>query len=300
MKRPSVLFIAPTRIGDAVLAASILRHIQSTMPEAEVTIATSPLAAPLYEGYPLLKRIIPVVKQRHNRHWLALWRETSGTRWDAVWDVRGSILSFVLRIRRRYYYVPPKEPAPKVKQYEKAFGTGVLPYPMLWPHPSDCEAAAQLLPEGTRYLILAPIANWEPKEWPLESFITLARLLLTGFCRGYRPVIICAAHERVRALPMLKALEEFHPVDLTHGSAPLLTIYAAMQRAHGFIGNDSGLMHMAAAANIPTLGVFGPTPHLIYQPWGEHADYVRAEDGDLSQLKPETVARAFRQLLDRT
>ena len=42
-----------------------------------------------------------------------------------------------------------------------------------------------------------------------------------------------------------------------------------------FIGNDSGLMHLAAASGIPTLGLFGPSPERHYGPWGAHAAVVR-------------------------
>jgi ADP-heptose:LPS heptosyltransferase len=92
---------------------------------------------------------------------------------------------------------------------------------------------------------------------------------------------------------MLEALAEFAPLDLTTGEAPLLTVFACMQRAHGFIGNDSGLMHMAAAAEIPTLGLFGPTPMDVYQPWGIHAHAMRAPDGDLQALSAQAVAERF-------
>ncbi len=292
-----VLFIAPTRIGDAVLASSILAHIAATEPSARVTIATSTLAAPLYAGFPQLERIIPITKRSYNRHWLALWRETMGTGWYALWDMRHSILSYTLRARHRHTYTPPKQVAPKVKQYEMAFGTGALPHPVLWPRTEDIAAAHALLPEGGRYLILAPIANWEPKEWPLDAFTTLARSLLSGACAGYRPVIICAGHERVKALPMLAALADFAPIDLTHGDHHLLTLYAAMQRAHGFVGNDSGLMHMAAAAGIPTLGLFGPTPSAIYQPCGKRAAFIQSPDRSMEAITPEQVHKAFTQLM---
>jgi heptosyltransferase III len=293
----NILFIAPTRIGDAVLATSILRHIQISDSTARVTIATSSLAAPLFAGYPQLHRIIPITKRSYNRHWLKLWRETIGTHWDAVWDIRNSILSYTLRMRARHTYTPPPAEAPKVKQYEQSFGIEPLPYPTLWPRPEDTTAATLLLPDDARYLVFAPIANWGPKEWPMEHFISLAKNLLTFNYAGYRPVIICAGHEREKALQMLVALTKFNPVDLATGTAPLLTIFACMQRAHGFIGNDSGLMHMAAAASIPTLGLFGPTPHAVYQPWGARAAYLCAPSGDLSQLTPHAVAEAFQNIL---
>ncbi len=297
MTQPNILFIAPTRIGDAVLSTSILRHIAETQPDARVTIITSPLAAPLFAGFPQLARIIPITKRSYNRHWLAAWRATIGTKWDEVWDMRGSILSFTLRIRRRHYYVPPKDEAPKIKQYEKAFGLTNLPYPTLWPSAEDTATASALLPAGERYFILAPIANWAPKEWPLAHFTALAQSLLTGHLRGVRPVIICAGHEREKALPLLTALAPFNPVDLTRGELPLLSVFACMQRCHGFVGNDSGLMHMAAAAETPTLGLFGPTPHAVYQPWGIKASYLTAPAGDLTQLTVETVASHLREMV---
>jgi heptosyltransferase III len=297
MSEKNILFIAPTRIGDAVLATSMLRHLLTTEPTARVTIITSPLSAPLFEGYPNLAHIITVTKQTYNRHWLKLWRETFGTRWHALWDMRNSILSYTLRSTSRHTFRKTKHVAPKVKQYESVFGIPALPYPTLWPRNEDTSLAANLLPPSSRYLIFAPIANWAPKEWPLHHFIEVAKLLLSGTCAGYRPIIICASHEREKAAPMLEALAEFSPIDLTQGNTHLLSVFACMQRAHGFIGNDSGLMHMAAAASIPTLGLFGPTPHEIYQPWGERAGYLRAPNDDLSLLKPLDVAEKFQQLL---
>ncbi len=297
MHEKHILFIAPTRIGDAVLATSILSHLLSTEPMARVTIITSPLSAPLFEGYPRLERIIAVTKQTYNRHWLKLWRATFATRWHAIWDMRNSILSYTLRSTARHTFSKTKHIAPKVKQYEHVLRTGALPYPTLWPREEDVNAAKALLPDGSRYLVFAPIANWAPKEWPLPYFIEAATTLLTGACAGYRPVIICASHEREKAAPMLAALAAFSPIDLTHGDAHLLTVFACMQRAHGFIGNDSGLMHMAAAASIPTLGLFGPTPHEIYQPWGTCASFIREDNDDLASLSPATVAETFQTLL---
>jgi lipopolysaccharide export system permease protein len=291
-----ILFIGPTRIGDAVLASAILAHILAKSPDAQVTIATSPLATPLYEGFPLLEHIIPMVKQTYNRHWLKLWREVGTRRWDEVWDVRGSIVGHLLCTRALHSFVPPKNGAPKVEQYAQAFGTGPLPYPTLWPREADSRSAQRLLPDGQRFLAFAPTANWAPKEWPVRHFIALAQELLTGACAGYRPIIIAAGHERERALPLLEALASYQPIDLTNGELSLLEIYACLQRAHGFVGNDSGLMHMAAAAGISTLGIFGPTPSAIYQPWGNHAGFIASTDGTMASITPSMVAKRFSQL----
>ena len=46
---------------------------------------------------------------------------------------------------------------------------------------------------------------------------------------------------------------------------------------HFFVGNDSGLMHIAAASGVPTLGLFGPSREKHYAPWGDHTAVVRTK-----------------------
>ena len=49
---------------------------------------------------------------------------------------------------------------------------------------------------------------------------------------------------------------------------------AAIARCSFYIGNDSGLMHAAAAAGVPTVGLFGPSWPYLYKPWGPHTGYA--------------------------
>jgi heptosyltransferase-3 len=289
---PHILVIAPTRIGDAVLATSILEHIRVQQPNARVSIITSSLSAPLYAGYPLLGEVIAIDKQRRSMHWWHIWRAAIGTHWDAVWDMRGSALAYMVRTRHRYVFNGCDDPLPKVKQYEQRFGI-TLPYPVLWEREADGAYAASLLGDAQNILALAPCANWGPKEWPMERFAELAKRLCHE--RAMRPMVICAAPEQPRAQALLNALAEFSPIDLTRGEATLLGVYACLKRAHLFVGNDSGLMHMAAAASIPTFGLFGPTPHAIYQPYGAAAHVVVAPGGKLDALSVDAVAESIRK-----
>ena len=56
----------------------------------------------------------------------------------------------------------------------------------------------------------------------------------------------------------------------------MLTTFACFKRVRLFVGNDSGLMRLSAAAGAPTLGLFGPSQHLRYRPWGERTAFVRS------------------------
>jgi ADP-heptose:LPS heptosyltransferase len=103
-------------------------------------------------------------------------------------------------------------------------------------------------------------------------------------------------------------------IDLT--GQDLLVAHAALKRARLFIGNDSGAMHLAAAAGVPTLGLFGPSDERRYAPWGPNArvvrgardlDQIRAADPGLNQavchmmdLSVEKVVRAADELLAQT
>ncbi|MGH6719681.1 MAG: glycosyltransferase family 9 protein, partial [Alphaproteobacteria bacterium] len=78
--------------------------------------------------------------------------------------------------------------------------------------------------------------------------------------------------ETLAARPIAEALPG--AVDLV-GRTTLLEAAAVLTRAALFVGNDSGLMHVAAAAGAPTVGLFGPSRAEHYGPRGARAVAVR-------------------------
>jgi ADP-heptose:LPS heptosyltransferase len=62
------------------------------------------------------------------------------------------------------------------------------------------------------------------------------------------------------------------------GGEDLLDVAACFARARLFVGNDSGLMHLAAAVGAPTLGLFGPSRETRYGPWGPRSRAVRTPE----------------------
>jgi ADP-heptose:LPS heptosyltransferase len=106
-----------------------------------------------------------------------------------------------------------------------------------------------------------------------------------------RVLILGGPDDRRTTDPLRMALPRDRCLDLV-GRIDLLTAHAALKRARLFVGNDSGLMHLAAAAGAPTLGLFGPSDERLYAPWGRHTGVVRgarslaeirAIDPDLNQ-----------------
>ena len=62
------------------------------------------------------------------------------------------------------------------------------------------------------------------------------------------------------------------------GKCSLGEIFLIMKECKLFIGNDSGLMHLAAASSTPTIGLFGPSDSKIYGPWGEKTLSILSPD----------------------
>ena len=73
-----LLFITSTRIGDTVLSTGLLDRFMAMLPDAPVTVACGPVAAPLFAHLPRLERVHAMAKRRRGGHWWELWRPVPG------------------------------------------------------------------------------------------------------------------------------------------------------------------------------------------------------------------------------
>ena len=294
-----ILFVTATRIGDAVLSTGLLSHLIERHPEARLTIAAGPVAAPLFEAVPGLERLAIVQKRPWALHWPLLYGRVATRRWDLVVDLRGSALAWLLRTRERRVMGKGQAAQHKVRQLGSLFRLDPPPSPCLWTAPRHERAAEALLPPGAPVLAIGPAANWRGKEWRADRFAELARRLIAsdGVLPGARVAVLAAAHERAQAEPVLAAIPAERRIDLV-GRTELLTAAAALRRCALFVGNDTGLMHIAAASGVPTLGLFGPSPVEQYAPWGRCAAWVCTETPRSAMFPPGFDHRTTDTLMD--
>ena len=271
-----LLFITSTRIGDAALSTGLLGHLIAQNPGARVTVAAGRVSAPLFRAVPGLESVIPIDKRSFNRHWLDLWRRVAPRRWDLAVDLRASAIAYLLRTHRRLVIGPPDPARHRVVELGDLVGCDPPPAPRVWLGPEQEAAAARLLPGAGPVLAVGPAANWSGKQWRPDRFAELARRLTAagGPLAGARVAVLAAPHERAQAAPVLAALDPARRVDLV-AVGDLGIVAACLARCGAFVGNDSGLMHLAAAAGVPTLGLFGPSQDRRYAPWGPHCAVVR-------------------------
>jgi heptosyltransferase-3 len=266
-----ILFVTSNRLGDAVLSTGLLDHLIRTHPEARITVACGPVAEGVFARMPNHERTIVLDKRPYSLHWLPLWACAATTLWDLVVDIRGSALAWTVLARRRA--VMRRSSGHKVAQLGAVLGLDPPPLPVMWTAPEDRARAAALLPAARPVIGLGPTANWAPKAWPAERYAALFNVLTAGPLPGAVPAIFAGPGEAERAMaaPLLAVLPE--AVDLV-GKMTLPEAAACLARCALFVGNDSGLMHLAAAAGTPTLGLFGPTPAHEYAPSGLRAASV--------------------------
>ncbi|MFS2219746.1 glycosyltransferase family 9 protein [Commensalibacter sp. ESL0382] len=294
-----ILFITSTRLGDAVISTGILDYLLQTYPQAKFTIACGPVAAGLFDAMPRRDKTLVMNKYRFDFHWLLLWSQCVMQSWDLVIDLRGSGIGYFLRTRKKCIVRGGRIKEHRVHYLARSLSLSYTPLPVVWIDEKNKKMAAEKLP-ADHYIALAPTANWIGKIWPIERFIQVAKKLLV-FNKDYEFVLFYGpGSQEFNLVDPLKRTSL--PVIDSGGQNTLTEVAALLSRCKGFIGNDSGLMHLAAACQIPVLGLFGPSKLSEYEPAGNHAQGLSASGGNgmanMENLTVDEVYNAFQNLLE--
>jgi heptosyltransferase I len=153
--------------------------------------------------------------------------------------------------------------------------------------------------------IINPGAGWGAKRWPAQRYGAVARALA---CRGLRSIVNYGPGEDHLAHEAEQASE---------GAAKafafsLTELIALTRRAKLFIGGDTGPLHLAAALQVPTVAIFGPTDPARNGPYGtrsivlrnpasptSHSRRAQPDEGML-EISVDAVVDAARRLLTRS
>lgn len=303
---PKVLFVTSNRIGDCVISSGVIREIGRQLPGAAITVACGRPPAPFFRAAPGVERVIILDKKKMAGHWVDLWKQVVGTRWDLVIDIRGSALSYLIPARRRVIYNRSWETGlRKVEMVSRLMGSPTPLEPeIFFDDQARAEAAAVIDPQlasgpGPGPIIaLAPIAHQPGKSWPADRWGQLVeKLKAEPRFDGWRFMAVGGPGDRPPATPALEAAGA-RGVDFV-GKGDILASAAAIDRATLFVGNDSGLMHVSAAAGRPTLGLFGPTEWWLYGPWGPRTRMAASNEtrGQFAPIEDLSVEHVFDAVL---
>jgi heptosyltransferase-2 len=167
-------------------------------------------------------------------------------------------------------------------------GVPLVEAPPVRPTPDERRAAAdtlRTLPRG--FLALHPGSGSAAKNWPPECYAALAQMASPG-----RPWLLVEGPADATACAALRSLPDAR---LARG-LPLRVLGAVLAEAGAYVGNDSGVSHLAAAWGAPTVVLFGPTDPAVWAPIGPRTASVRAPAGNLANLEPGPVFDALLHL----
>ncbi|NWG03118.1 MAG: glycosyltransferase family 9 protein [Syntrophaceae bacterium] len=292
----STLVIHQGALGDFILALPALKTLRMSFPQAK----------PVILGYP---RILELVEKRFyaeetlsidRRGMTPLFNQGGSLDvglsqffkgFDLVVvfgrDGGGTLVSNLRRVCQgqilSIHSFPPWEERVHLTDYLLTqlaqYGFSISePYPKLHLKESDREWARDFWKsmgvtpeERAKVIVLHPGSGSKKKVWPLDRFLSLAHRLQDHL--GSKFLIVFGPAEGKETQKIFEGMDPTTFI-LAKGLT-LLQLASVMEGCWFFIGNDSGISHLAAAMGLSTLVIFGPTDEKVWSPRGEKTAVVR-------------------------
>jgi len=303
-----ILFICSNLIGDTILSSGVIKQFIDQNKEAKLTFVIGPTAAPLLKNYKNIENIIVFKKRKFNLHWLNIFQKTYRIKWNIVVDFRSSAISHVLRNDKKYIFKKHQN-IHHIKQLNSSFGFDCA---NLFIPTSDDEnnKADHDLDSLFKHIVIFPGGNWTPKLWPADNFNEIMKLLLNKY-NNIKFILVGSLKEKSKFYnKLIKGIKEDLIIDLFGYNVTLTSAY--MKKSNIFIGNDSGLMHLAVANKLRVISLFGPTNDKVYGPYGSNDIVIRTVESlddfksliinenksYMNSIKPEIVLKKCEKIID--
>ncbi len=290
-----ILILHPGGLGDILLSLPAIRLLRSQFPSAIFTIAANiDHLAPVAHGYAehiLSLAALPL----HRLYTPGRLTDEEALFWKAFdrivsWTGSGNS-EFVHNLKQIHpdaciasWRPGPEEPRHVSRLFIDSLGTGnstaMPPHAGILLDSMVQKQASQWLAErggDTRDTLVAlhPGAGSAAKRWPLPRFVRLAEeLTLRG---NGKLLLIEGPAETGMAMQIAEALPASSAI--VAQSLPLNLLAAAIERCKAFVGNDSGITHLAAGLKVRSTVLFGPTLPQHWAPLGDHVTVLREPHG---------------------
>lgn len=287
-----VLVIKLRSIGDTVLTTPSLAALRRHIPEAQIDILLEDWVAPLLEGNELVDDVVIVGQSNSSR--LRAAREIRSRDYDVVINQHGGTTATLLtlatgaphRVGFAHYQFPfvyhhllsssadywGSDKLHSAEQQLALLGfVGVpvedRPASRLTVMPIAVEKVSPLISDRP-FAVLHPASAFHTKQWDSDNFARVAENLAE---RGIASIAVAAPNESA----VLDHLGSAAKTPITKASElSLPEITALVSRATVFVGNDSGIAHIAAAVGTPSVVIFGSSNRVHWRPWTEAQNEV--------------------------
>lgn len=299
-----VLVVRLRSIGDTVLATPALYALRRFLPDARIDVLLEDWVAPVLDGSTDVDNILTIERGATAVARARLARELRASRYDVVFNLHGgttaTLLTRATGARHRvgladYQYARLHNhtaPSPielwgrtnlhSVEQQLSLPGWTGVPVsdrpPTRLTVTNGAAASIELklrasgFNEATPLALVHPAAAFETKRWDVQNFARVTEYL---HARSLKCVAVAARNEAGIVSDLVR--ESAAPVQaLTDLSLQEVTALAARSRL--FVGNDSGIAHIAAAVGAPSVVIFGSSNITHWRPWASGpSEAVREE-----------------------
>ncbi len=280
----NILLIANCRLGDSLVMLPVLRALRQHFPDSRIVLASEQAgqgyiaAQDILGGRGLIDDFAPMESPRWGllRVWkrLLFCHRMRRERWDVGVVLMPPVPPLTMRLVHRFSLylkwcgvlkiIAPDKVAWSDKLVSEQLlellaPLGVQPAGFELP-PRKEMVVLQAFPEGKRLLAVAPGANMPLKIWPIEQFAAV----LKGLPDDVHPVYFGGENER----GLCEELNREVPGTLFVGHS-MAEVEAAMRQCRCYLGNDTGLMHLAAACSLKCVALFsGHSKGRCWEPFG--------------------------------
>ena len=296
-----ILLIRTAYVGDVIMTMPMLRPLKDRFPNASIVFLTSSGGREIVLNNPYVDDILVYEPfwfyEGSFIEYLKFLGQLRKRRFDLVIEARADIrdilfLVFPTRSRAKLSYdvggggcflshVVPFEKVKHKVEYHLDLArflkcdTRVLRWGVHTTAEEKKEVEQLLAHNGVShpFICVHPGSRLHLKRWPLDRCASLYDRVIeeTGL-----PLVVLGARSEVEIVNEVVALMKNRPIVLA-GRTSIRQLYEVIARAQLLICNDSAPMHMAAAAGIPTVAVFGPSKSVETGPYGNRFRVVEKD-----------------------
>ncbi len=301
-----ILFVSLSNIGDAVMTTPVLQTLEKIYPDAVFDIVTGKRSAEVFKHYPKLKNLFIKDKQGFLRGYFDLWKALFKTKYDLIVDLRFDGFVYVLRAKRRLTKRNKDDRLTHAVEQHLSVIRSIIPErgksqiitsPAIWLDEAFTFSAINIiktLPKGF-LLSLGPGCGGPEKVWP-PTFFAQACNQLKDKISGV--ILLGGTGDKAYCREVSEKLEIEH-CDMS-GKTSILEAAALMEKTQCFIGNDSGLGHLASAVATPTITLFGVGFPERYHPWQKETEWLLGSGQDVKNISVNDVVSILNNIIDRS
>ena len=287
MKR--CLLITLSNIGDLVMTTPVFEAINQYFPDMRIHALGDKRSSSLLEPFPYIDKIYNKNKKANTREQFGLLKLLRSVNYDLIVDLRTPFMPFLLKGKKRLIkWKKAKSDQHAVYQHfsilKKIIPDLKEPPPcklyLLEPFGPVLKIIKQTNPPSD-FFVIAPGANWSKKMWPGLNYGHLISSILKQKLVSY---IFILGNDIDAEIELGIEIADPRIFDL-RGKTKLSEAAYLMSKAKLFIGNDSGLGHMAAGVGCKTLTLFGPGNHSRYKPWHLDGTILLSPESNLENLE---------------